>query len=191
VERIQGLQKTLKQLQQIDPVLKREAIKHLKSDLQPVVTEIKSALPNLPLSNWKAPKQASARNGKNAAGRSGQAGTPYWVYGKAKRGVTSSVKKQRVKGFGGMETLISIRQNNAAGEVFDMAGRTNPSVFARNLDKWGKPSRRMWPTVERHKPDIVKSIRAGTLDMEKLINEALRDKGKTGRRRPRGSKHFR
>ena len=190
-QQIRGLDDALKTLQKMDPVLRREAVKRLKGDVQPIVSAIKAKMPQAPLSNWVAPKQSSARRGTVSAGRSGAAGTPYWQAGKAKSGVRSSVKKQSARQMKGKAILVSVRQSNGAGEVFDMAGKRTNSVFTRNLTaKWGGPSRLMWTTAERHKPAVVASINKSVVNMSDIINEELRLRGYS-RSAPRGSGHFR
>ena len=174
-QQIRGLDDALKTLQKMDPVLRREAVKRLKNDVRPIVSAIKAGLPKAPLSNWVAPKQSSARRGTVQAGRSGAAGTPYWDFGKAKSGVRSSVKKQGARQMKGKAILVSIRQSNGAGEVFDMAGKKTNSTFTRNLtNKWGGASRRMWPIAEKNKPAVLRSIDQSVQDMEKQINRMLR-----------------
>ena len=190
-QQIRGLDDALKTLGKIDPVLRREAVKTVKKDVQPIVSAIKAGLPKAPLSNWVAPKQSSARRGTISAGRSGAAGTPYWELGKAKSGVRSSVKRQSARQMKGKQILVSIRKTNGAGEVFDMAGKQTSSTFTRNLSaKWGGPSRLMWPTVEKHKPTVLASIKRSVTSMEDIINEELRLRGYT-RGRPSGSPHYR
>jgi hypothetical protein len=190
-QKIRGLDDALKTLGKMDPVLRRAAVKRLKDDVKPIVSAIKAGIPKAPLSNWVAPKQSSARRGTISAGRSGAAGTPYWEFGKAKSGVRSSVKKQGARQMKGKAILVSIRQSNGAGEVFDMAGKKSNSIFTRNLTaKWGGPSRRMWPAAEKHKPAVVASINKSVTSMEDIINEELRARGYS-RSAPRGSGHFR
>jgi len=176
-QKIRGLDDALKTLGKMDPVLRRAAVKRLKGDVQPIVSAIRAGIPQAPLSKWVAPKQSSARRGVIQAGRSGQEGLPYFVFSKAKSGVRSSVKKQSKRGMKGKQILISIRQTNGSGIVFDMAGKKTDGTFARNLtNKWGGPSRRMWPTVERHKPQVVVSINRSVIDMENQINHMLRSR---------------
>jgi hypothetical protein len=75
----------------------------------------------------------------------------------------------------GKAILVSIRQSNGAGEVFDMAGKKTNSTFTRNLsNKWGGASRRMWPIAEKNKPAVLRSIDQSVQDMEKQINRMLR-----------------
>ena len=66
-QQIRGLDDALKTLQKMDPVLRREAVKRLKNDVNPIVSAIKAGLPKAPLSNWVAPKQSSARRGTVSA----------------------------------------------------------------------------------------------------------------------------
>jgi hypothetical protein len=75
----------------------------------------------------------------------------------------------------GKAILVSIRQSNGAGEVFDMAGKKTNNTFTRNLtNKWGGASRRMWPIAEKNKPAVLRSIDQSVQDMEKQINRMLR-----------------
>ena len=173
-QKIRGLDDALKTLGKMDPVLRRAAVKRLKDDVKPIVSAIKAGIPKSPLSNWVAPKQSSARRGTVSAGRSAS-GTPNWEFGKAKSGVRSSVKKQGARQMKGKAILVSIRQANGAGVVFDMAGKATNNVFSRNLtNKWGAPSRRMWPIAEQQKPTVLRSIDRSVEDMEKQINRMLR-----------------
>jgi hypothetical protein len=190
-QQIRGLDDALKTLGKMDPVLRREAVKQLKNDVKPIVSAIKAGMPTQPLSNWVAPKQSSARRGRVEAGRSGAAGLPFWSASKARSGVRPSAKKQSVRQMRGKQMLISIRQTNGAAEAYDMAGKVTTSTFTKNLQRrFGDPSRLMWPTVEKHKPQVLASIKKSVDIMEDIINEGLRDKGHT-RGRPAGSPHFR
>ena len=176
-KQLPGLSGALNTLQKIDPLLKKEAVKRLKGDVKPIVSAIKSKLPKTPLSNWVPPKQSSARRGRIEAGRSGAAGLPYWEYGKAKGGVRVGVRSKRERGMKGKALLISVRSTNGATEAFDMAGRKNSG---NRLDRslgiagYGGPSRVMWPTAEKHKPQVEASIQRSVEDMEKQINRMLR-----------------
>ena len=192
-QQIRGLDDALKTLGKMNPVLRREAVKNLKNDVKPIVSAIKAGMPKAPLSNWVAPKQSSARRGRIEAGRSGAEGLPYWQHGKAKGGVRASVKKQGKRGMKGKQILISVRSTNGAAEAFDMAGKTTPgNRLDRSLNKkgYGNPSRLMWPTVERHKPQVVASIERSIVNMSSIINQELKLRGYT-RGRPTGSPDFR
>jgi hypothetical protein len=60
-----------------------------------------------------------------------------------------------------------------------MAGRKNSGNRldrSLNIKGYGGPSRVMWPTAEKHKPQIVASIERSVEDMEKQINRMLRSR---------------
>ena len=190
-QEIRGLDDALKTLGKMDPLLRREAVKQLKDDVKPIVSAIKAGMPTQPLSKWVAPKQSSARRGRVEAGRSGAQGLPFWSGSKARSGVRSSAKKQSVRQMRGKQILVSIRQTNGAAEAYYMAGKKTDSTFTKNLrGRFGDPSRLMWPTVEKHKPQVLASIDRSVVNMSQIINEELRFKGRT-RGRPAGSPHFR
>ena len=175
-QQIRGLDDALKTLGKMEPTLRREAVKQLKDDVKPIVLAIKARMPTAPLSNWVAPKQSSARRGRVEAGRSGAAGLPFWKASKARSGVSASVRKQSQKGAKGKAILITVRQRDGAGIAFDMAGRKRPgNRLDRSLGSagWGEASRVMWPTVEKHKPQVLASIAQSVSDMETQINRSL------------------
>jgi hypothetical protein len=75
-----------------------------------------------------------------------------------------------------------------------MGGKVNRNAFTENLSaksNFGDPSRFMYPSVESNQSLINASLRRSVVSVEQLINEALRDKGKLGRSRPRGSAFMR
>lgn len=171
-----GLNHALETLQKIDPVLVRQARKRMKDDLKPVAQAAKGSIPSSPpLSRWVEP----GRGDVDARGvlRSGSQRMPVWSSGSAKRKIAIVVQRKRVKGFTGRRALVALRQNDAAGAVYDMAGK-HPNVFGSNLTgRFGEPSRYMWPTVEKHRDAAVASVERAKKDMEREINARLRRRG--------------
>ena len=173
-----GLEHAFKTLRQIDPVLEKQAKKRLKDDLKPIAQEIKGKMPSEPpLSRWTA-TQTSFVDSNRTLRHGGTARMPVYVSSSAKRRIGVIVRRQRVKGFSGRRALVALRQSDAAGQVFDLAGK-NRNQFGTNLSaKWHlDPSRLMWPTVERRKDTIHQSVTRAKFDMEKIINEQLRSMG--------------
>ena len=186
-EQIRGLNQTLGVLQDIDPILRREAIKRLKTDAKPIVAAAKSKIPTVALSGWVAPKQTGAPNPR----KSKSPIKPYDATAMRRR-TTISVRNKRTRDKKGKETLIRLVSAAPTSTPFDMAGKITRSVFADNLSaKFGEPSRFMYPAVEANRDLVISSMRRSVVNMEQLINEALRDKGKLGRSRPRGSAFIR
>lgn len=173
-----GLEHAFKTLRQIDPVFEKMAKKRLKDDLKPIAQEIKGKMPGSPpLSRWR-PTQTSFIDSNRTLRHGGESRLPVFISASAKRRVGVIVRRQRVKGFSGRRALVALRQSDAAGQVFDLAGKKQ-NQFGTNLsNKWHlDPSRLMWPTVERHKDQIHQSMTRAKFDMEALINEQLRSMG--------------
>jgi len=181
-----GLNHALGTLQQIDPVLARQARKRMKDDLKPIAQAAKGTIPALPLSRWVASSSSSSSSGavrygtKRSTTKGGSA-SPVWDSSQAKRKIGIIVQRKRVKGFTGRRALVALRQNDAAGQMFDLAGK-NPNVFGANLArKFGAPSRGMWPTVEKNHTMIQGSIERAKRDMEHTINAELRSRARRSR----------
>jgi len=169
-----GLDRALSTLRQIDPVLVREAQKRLRNEAKPMASEAKAAIPTSPpLSRWVPSSKSFA---DNTALRQGSSRLPVWSSPSAKRKIGIMVRRQKMKGYTGRRALVALRQNDAAGAVFDIAGTGN--TFGRNLEaKFGSRSRYMWPAAEKHRDTVQQSINRAKFDMEEVINEALRGKG--------------
>jgi len=166
---IRGVESTLKALKDIDPKLYRAAQKRLKSDAKPMLAAAKAALPPVALSNWKPPVQDTG-----GVSRSGAARMPAYVGGVARRKTVLQIKREKVRGMSGRRTLFRMVQRDAAGSVFDMAGKASQNLLARNLSaKFGKPSRSMWPAAEKHMPGVLRSIENSVGDMAKEVNREL------------------
>ena len=178
---VRGLESALSTLKQIDPVLVRQAQKRLKDDAKPMVGEARGSIPSSPpLSRWVVPKHGGLTDLARGHQVRYQGGSrmPVWDSGGAKRKIAVIVRRQRVKGFTGRRALVALRQNDAAGQVFDVAGRRNANVFGNNLTKtWRSPSRYMWPAVEKHRETVKVSITRAKFDMEEIINAELRARG--------------
>lgn len=172
-----GLEDTLRTLQRIDPVYYRTAQKNLKKDLAPVVGDIRAQIPGSPpLSHWVVPR-SGVIDARKTLRHSSSSRFPVYVAASAKRRVGVIVRRQRLKGFTGRRALVALRQSDAAGEVFDMAGK-HPNLFGSNLSgKFGmNPSRLMWPMVEKHRSTIDSSMEKSKREMEGVINSALRSR---------------
>lgn len=170
--RVRGLEQTLDTLKQMDPVLYKEAQKRIKADAKPMIIAARNAVPQqAPLSRWAAPKQDAA-----GVERSGTARLPAWK-GKPRNRINASVRRKNIKGTGGKRVIMRMVQSDAAGAVFDIAGKKNPSgsQFNRNLTaKYGNASRSMWPAAEKHLPTVRRSLEASRDAMERDLNTKLR-----------------
>ena len=175
---IRGLDASLRKLKQIDPKLEREAKKRLKDDVKPIVQDAKALIPGSPpLSRWVAPKNGGVMTSGTLRynNRGGGQPIPIWSGNAARRKIGVSVARKRRAGYSGRMLLISVRQRDGAGEVFDKAGLRTNRVFSRNLSaKWGGPWRSLYRSYDRHKDAVHGSIKASVHEVERQINAELR-----------------
>ena len=117
--KLEGAIELRKALRAFDPDLSKALTKEMAAGLKPVVKAARGYLPSNDqvLTNWSI---SNAHEGTSF---------PYYDYAKAKRGITykTSPSKANSKGF---RALASILNKNAAGAIFETAGRKNP---------WGQP----------------------------------------------------
>lgn len=171
---VKGIGEVMQVLQGMSPELAKESRKEFKTSARPIVNAIRAAFPEVALSRWQPPKQGAA---PGAVERTGAARLPAYKASDVRRRTNVSVQNRRVRGTGERTLLIKIRSSAAAVDALDMGGKVSNSHFTRNMiAKHGKPSRFVWPTVEKYEPQIRKTILVAKESMEKTINAQLRMK---------------
>lgn len=158
---VNGLADTLRTLRRVDPELRKTTIKRMKLAAKPMQAEAKKLFPDAsPLSGW----------GNWRGGYDGRT---------VKRNVKVAFKGSKARN-SDVIPLLTLRQTSAAGAIFDIAGRksrgNSPSgqAMIARLDRFAPASRLMWPTAERHMPEVAQGVRSAIDDMSRKINEELR-----------------
>ena len=158
---VNGLADTLKVLRRIDPELRKTTVRRMKLAAKPMQAEAKKLFPDAsPLSGW----------GNWRGGYDGRT---------VKRNVKVAFKGSKARNSDTIP-LLTLRQTSAAGVIFDIAGRkssgNSPSgrAMIARLDRFAPASRVMWPTAERHMPEVVQGVRSAIDDMSEIINQELR-----------------
>lgn len=146
---VQGLESTLKALQQIQPEVKKQFFADAKQIVRPAIDEAKNAY------------QTDYLSGMSRAWAPGGRPLFPWSQPKASKGVavsTSLSKKQ--------DAVLTIVQKDAAAAIFDMAGRKTSNPLGNALNAFQTPSRVMWRSYEQH---------AGAIEaeMSKSVNEVM------------------
>lgn len=148
---VNGLAQALRTLQKLDPELRKEVIKGLKQAAKPIENTARSLIPSRnPLSNWY-----NWRGG--------------WDTEAVRKSVKVAFRGGRVLGQErDVFPLLTLRQTNAAGAIYDMAGRSFPGkrsegelrgyMMIRKMDTYALPSRYMWPAVERNMPTVTAAL---------------------------------
>ena len=167
----EGLAAAIRTLGKVDKELKKELVRSMKKAADPLVAEARSLIPYAkPLTNWYSWKGG-------------------WDTNKVKRGIKVSQRNtaQRTREGQQQETirLLALTQTNAAGAIYDMAGRAGGkgrgsegqrrgTEMIRKLDETRTASRSLWPAAERRLGEVQDAVREAIEDMERTINEELR-----------------
>lgn len=171
---VKGIGEVMQVLNGISPELAKEARKDFKTGARPIVNAIRSSFPEVALSRWQPPKQTAA---PGTVERTGAARLPAYKASEVRRKTNVSVQNRRVRGTGERTLLIKIRSSAPAVDALDMGGKVSNSHFTRNMiAKHGKPSRFVWPTVEKYEPQIRKTVLVAKESMERTINAQLRSR---------------
>ena len=163
-----GVKEALKEINKINPKLRREFTKRYQKIVKPVLQQAKDSFPDAP---------PLSRMGK-----------PYkhlgsWDGGLVAKGVvakinTRSARKRNIEKGAVYESIATflIQQKTGWGSLYDMAGRkNNDSLMARNLAKegFGSPSRAMWPAYEAQQNEIDLAVLALCKDVMDEVNRNL------------------
>ena len=167
----EGLADAIRTLGKVDRELKKELVRSMKKAADPLVAEARSLIPSAkPLTNWYGWKGGFEPN-------------------KVKRGIKVSQRNtaQRNREGQRQETirLLSMQQTNAAGAIFDMAGKAGGhgsgsegaargEAMIEKLDQFGTASRGLWPAAERKLGEVQDAVREAIEDMERTINQEMR-----------------
>jgi hypothetical protein len=187
---VKGIQETLALLNKIDPTFRRQVTKQIKRAGDVMVTEARSMITTIvgvkgaPLSGMR---RGSLIRGKEITWRTDAVQKGF----KIKVGVRAS--KERYVNFSrftdGVQThteqvpfgskpykLMIMQQADAAGAIYDHAGRIGSSKFITNLntDGGGEQPRVIDKAVENHKPDVQKVVQSVIDDVEKKTNKTLK-----------------
>ena len=172
--RVEGIGQVMQILQDIAPEHAKEARKKFKTDARPIVNAIRASFPEVALTRWHPPKQGAA---PGVIERTGSKRLPAYRVSDVRRKTNVSIQNKRMRGTGERVLFIRIRSSAAAVDALDMGGKASNSNFTRNMTaKHGKPSRFIWPTVEKYEPDIRKTILMAKESMERTINAQLRSR---------------
>ena len=184
--RIEGIQAALKELNTIDPKYRREVTKRIKAAGADIINDARSMVAHFDNSLMNgAPLSGMARGnlikGRETAWKTDQVQKGF----KVKVGVRAS--KERYVNFdrGGYTEqvvygskpyqLMVIQQADAAGAIYDHAGRQTNSMFVTNLNaEVGPEPRAIDKAVERGREPVTKKVYEVVQDVEKQINRNLR-----------------
>ena len=191
---VKGIQETLAALNKIDPTYRRDVTKRIKRAGEPMLQEARQMVTTIvgvkgaPLSGMN---RGSLIKGKEITWRTDAVQKGF----KIKVGVRAS--KERYVNFArftdGVQThteqvpfgskpykLMIMQQADAAGAIYDHAGRRGSSKFITNLnaDGGGEQPRVIDKAVENNKPAVQSVVQSVIADVEKKTNRTLKKRYK-------------
>jgi len=147
----------IKALKSIDPEYRKDFNRQARSIVAPLLAEAKGAYPQMPLSGMKY-KWTDKR---------GRTLLP-WTVSKVRAGVKFKTSTRRNK-----SAVLYVTQSDPAGAIFEVAGKANPGTrFNSNLRN--REPRVLWPTAEKHLPQVERGLSDLVRDVIKRVNQETR-----------------
>ena len=148
---VYGIKDALKELNKIQPSLRRQITKDYKQIVASVIADAKAAVPSAaPLSGME--RKWKTKSGYEIIGEGG------WSQAIAQKLLVAKISTRRVKEFRGTKVNVGTFRlvwSGIANQTFDIAGRKSSNALARALSsKWGSASRVMWPSYEKNKSQV-------------------------------------
>jgi len=157
---IEGVAETLRALRRIDPDLRKQVPNEIKSYAQPMLQDIKNGFGAEMLSGW------------SKKGRTG------YRAGSARFKTTLQFKGTKPRNSpANAWPLVRVRSKHLAVIIADTARSSKSRRGAAMVQKLnqvhGRPSRFVWPVVEKHMPDIERGIEATIRKYERQVSKEL------------------
>ena len=188
---IEGIQAALKELNTFDPKYRRLVTKRIKAAGEQIIIDARSMVASFPNSlNNGAPLSGMVRGniikGRETSWKTDQvqAGFKVKVGVRASRERTATYARytegvkthdQQIDFNAKPYQLMVIQQANAAGAIYDHAGRNTNSTFVTNLNAEAGPEpRAIDKAVERGREPVTIKVYEVVQDVEKQINRNLR-----------------
>ena len=190
IPQIDGIQEALKALNDFDPAYRKQITKDIQSTGQVIVAEARSMVANFDNSKGTGEPLSGMRRGNLVKGRNTSWRTDQVQKGfKVKVGVRAS--KERYVNYNrttyGVAThteqvvygskpyqLMVIQQANAAGAIYDHAGRNTDSMFITNLNKEvGEQPRAIDKAVTNNREAVEAKVELVINDVARRTNRKL------------------
>ena len=186
VLQVQGIQEALAELNKIDPKYRRQVTKRIKNSGQIIINEARSMVASFDNSKGNgAPLSGMVRGnlvkGRETSWRTDQVQKGY----KIKVGARATRERYVDFNKGGYTEqvvfgakpykLMVVQSMDAAGVIYDHAGRNTSGLFVSNLTKeeGGQP-RVIDKAVEKNKPAVQADVMLVVADVMKITNRNLK-----------------
>ena len=152
-----GIRDAVKLLRQTEPEIFKEFKKSAKTALAPIVDAAKQ----------NVSKNASPLSGMLRVWGKKRGRPLVWSNAKAKTGIKVSIKPSKT-------AFLSVVQKDPWGSIYDIAGRSNASDLSRQLDRYGRASRSMWPAALANQDVVTRNLAELVETVAQETNKRLR-----------------
>jgi hypothetical protein len=166
IGRIEGMDKTLRDLKSFDKDLHNEIVGNIKTAMNAAASLAKAKFPPKPMRGWQS---------KPAVKPIPPKAFPHYNKAQVDKGIEVIVGKKSSKSKRSYK-VAALRQNNAGAMVYDLAGSSGKTgkgrsaQFIQNITATGgRASRVMWPAVRAKESQIIATI----VDSQKKAETAL------------------
>ena len=183
---VEGIQEALAELNKIDPKYRRQVTKRIKNSGQIIINEARSMVAHFDNSKGTGEPLSGMRRGNLIKGRETSWRTDQVQKGyKIKVGVRATRERYVDFNKGGYTEqvvfgskpykLMVVQSMDAAGVIYDHAGRNTSGLFVTNLTKeeGGQP-RVIDTAVEKNKPAVQADVMLVVADVMKITNRNLK-----------------
>lgn len=168
-----GLKDALRELNQLDPKLRRDITKDYRKVVAPVIQTAKAKVPQgPPISGW----------GRKWTTKSGHQMTP-WIGSKGDDFLKAKVSGKKPREWAGRTTnlaVFSVAWTGAVNTLYDLAGRRGNGDTERGAQmiralegRFGKASRVLWPAYEMNRDQVEKQTREIVEQVMRAVNRRL------------------
>jgi hypothetical protein len=161
---VYGVEEALKVLKEIDPALRREAIKRVKVAAEPMRSGIAAAIPS------EAPLSGMDYKGRLGWGARGNAAVKVKFGGRKNRGKD-------------VHPLLSVTLTGAGASIYDIAGRgssghtpSGQALVSGLTSAGGQPSRAVWKVAEEKIEAVHEAVRAALRDVSLQANVRMTER---------------
>lgn len=175
---IEGVEQTIRTLKKCNLEVYNETIETVRGAMDQAKTLAVASYPTQPLKGWQYQKAKNPVPPKPF---------PFYNANQARKGVQTIVNKKTSRARGSYK-IAALRQANAGGVVYDMAGSKtagkglNGRIFINKLTATaGRASRVMWPAVRAKQALIVQTIASATRRATTTLNKEMKYNFRKGR----------
>lgn len=166
-----GIKETVDALEKFD----KDAVKRfntvVSSELKQAKTKAVGFIPQKLMRGWT--EKDVINPGKTVRGG---AGFPPWNQTKAMAGIKVTKKQGRARG-DYTTSAAALIQNDAAGAIFEIAGRKGANnQFTQNLDRFKKASRGIWRAVDEERQGIERRVEAALEEAKRTLSRHFNER---------------